>query len=183
MRCSYFRIRKPNMDSNYMAMADTVVTASIPGSTNVAFANAIVRRNSGGTETLWVFGTQRDDGSKIYGFWTSDPTLQAWKSAVVVDFVEMTLFAQWSGVKGAFNVDVTTRPDGTSVMAIEARPICCVTVFAECKGCGDDLSSGWRPTKYTASGLGETANPTIRFLDGYYYLVAARSQLITKPKP
>lgn len=195
-RCPYLRIRQPNMEFDTMTgqahMDDTLFLASIPGSADVTFCNAHVNRNDEGLETLWVFGTNNNDNnhgditdpdrSLVWGFWSSDPNLRQWQSKVVLNFTEHD-----SDIKGAYNVDVTSRPDGTSIMAVEKAPDCCYTYFAECKDCGEDLSSGWKPmpVNHTAAGFGETANPTIRYLpsDGYYYLVVANGRSMDRPAP
>ena len=185
-RCPFFRIRQMEWDSEYMSVNDTIYTPFIPGSSDISFCNAILRNETGGA-TLWVFGTNNDNytrwggapRSQVHAFWSTD--LASWKHSIALNFTAFD-----SDMQGAYNVDVTSRPDGTSVMAIEKAPGCCVTYFAECKNCGADLSTGWvpMPDKYTASGLGETANPTIRYLaDGYYYLLTARAHTVAVPAP
>ena len=190
-RCPYFRIRKMKFDSGYTTVADTVVTAYVPGSADMSFCNAIMR-NETGVATLWVFGTNNDQRwggaprSQVHAFWTTD--LVTWNHSVALDIAAFN-----SSMSGAYNVDVTSRPDGTSVMALEPSGSCsggvqCLSYFAECSACGSDLSRGWKlldGTKYTAAAMGEVDNPTIRYMpgDGYYYLVTARAHTVTAVAP
>ena len=191
-RCPYFRIRKMKFDSGYTTVADTVVTAYVPGSADMSFCNAIMRNETGGVATLWGFGTNNDQRwggaprSQVHAFWTTD--LVTWNHSVAINIAAFN-----SSMGGAYNVDVTSRPDGTSVMALEPSGSCsggvqCMSYFAECLACGSDLSHGWKlldGTKYTAAAMGEVDNPTIRYMpgDGYYYLVTARAHTVTAVAP
>ena len=189
-RCPYFRIRRMEFDSSYTTVADTVVTAYVPGTADMSFCNAIMR-NETGVATLWVFGTNNDQRwggaprSQVHAFWTTD--LVTWNHSVALNIANFT-----SSMSGAYNVDVTSRPDGTSVMALEPAGPCsggdqCASYFAECLMCGSDISHGWElldGTKYTAAAMGEVDNPTIRYMpDGYYYLVTARAHTVTAVAP
>jgi hypothetical protein len=191
-RCPYFRIRQMKFDSGYTRVADTVVTTYVPETADMSFCNAIVRNGTSEMATLWVFGTNNDQRwggaprSQVHAFWSTD--LVTWNHSVALNIAAFN-----SSMGGAYNVDVTSRPDGTSVMALEPAGSCsggvqCVSYFAECVACGSDLSRGWElldGSKYTAASMGEVDNPTIRYMpsDGYYYLVTARAHTVTAVAP
>jgi hypothetical protein len=66
----------------------------------------------------------------------------SWRHAIALNITAQAS----NGMTGAYNVDVTSRPDGTSVMALEPAGACegkgcqAMSYFAECPSCGVDLS-------------------------------------------
>ena len=111
-------------------------------------------------DTVWVFGTRDFSGSSIGAFWSKD--LKTWESAVAMELPGWKLF----------NCSVCKGPDGY-IMAFEVGhpPEVTGTPFTTRFLKSPDLRK-WElipePAVYTKDRY--SACPTIRFLDGFYYM-------------
>lgn len=169
-----------------------VLCAEIPGSSAVAFASAVVVK-----DTLWVFGTNDaatnasaagpggPPRTQVHAFWSSNAALApgSWQHSIVLQ-----LPTKDTALKGESWSAYNTSPwlgvlDGKPawVMAVElGGPLSQIGVpftaaFAVCEACAatGKLSAGWRMLDlshiYTKARY--SACPTIRYYGGWFYLV------------
>lgn len=81
-----------------------VVLANVTSTLTFGFVSAFADYE---TDTLWLFGTPADrclgngHAQSVQSWWTTDPTLQSWSTAMAVDL----------GAKSTYNVEVCVRPE------------------------------------------------------------------------
>jgi hypothetical protein len=184
-----FRVRRQHFPA-VGTIGNDVLIDGVPGSKEMSFVSATVVNGTGGTATLWLFGTNNaavDGGqprTQVHTFWSSDPALgpSSWKTAKVLQLPQNGTAPDWWT---AFNTSPTKAKLGGKdvyALAIElGSPSALIgerftSVFAMCEDCAStgDLSKGWHvldPHSHIYRVDRYSACPTLRWYDGYFYLI------------
>ena len=200
---SSFRIRRQALPGCVGAACDnSMVIENIPATDKVSFVSALV---VGTPPTLWLFSTNDDEGAggkfhsrtQVRAFWSATPEVaSSWKTKTVLqlpttgvkpktgyDFPWYTAFntSPHKGKLGGKDVFAVAIELGSPSAMIGRR---FTSVIAVKDATDDDLSTGWSlldPTKSIYRTDRYSACPTLRFFDGWWYIVTLLEQ-VANPK-
>ncbi len=166
-----------------------VVLANITSTRGFGFLSAFTDYDTG---TLWLFGTPADrclgngDATSVQAWWTTDPALQAWDTALAFDYGLHTYNVQVTKVGPPPGIPAQQRASraaaiarGTAAAGLPPHKYAMfLEEFAFAINNGDNLTTGWVLLNNTQPPPGAPAGgPMILFngYDGFYVRAAYRA--------
>ena len=161
------------------------VLVNITSTRGFGFLSALTEYDTG---TLWLFGTPADrcqgngDATTVQAWWTTDPTLQAWSTALAFDYgkhtynVQVTKVAPPPGLPEHLRASrAAAIAQGTAAAGLPPhRYAMFLEEFAWAINNGDDLTTGWVLLNGTRPPPGAPAGGPMMVYSGYdtfYYIL------------